>query len=170
MPGDRIIGRGNYRGEKETRARARSLARAGRLVFAGCARARARARARSTFSVIFHVPLRRLSPRWIAEMEFAPRYFTSCHGALAAHGRHVPINIEDCNPEGRGIDLNFALCTKARSTAARDLKLRIDSVRARLLISRGDTSFDRLAWLDESSRAREREPGALFLSVSSCSI
>lgn len=75
-------------------------------------------------------------------MEFAPRYFTSCHGVLAAHGRHVPINIEDCNPEGRGIDLNFALCTKARSAAAQDLKLRINFVRARLLISRDDTSVD----------------------------
>jgi len=79
---------------------------------------RTRRGARSTFSVIFHVPSRRLSQRWIVEMEFAPRYFTSCVNARA-RGRHVPINIEDYNPKGvaRGIDLNFALCTKAPSTA-----------------------------------------------------
>lgn len=63
---------------------------------------RPRTRARSTFQVIFHVPPRRLSPRWIAKMEFAPAiFYVVCYNALA----RLPINIEDYNLEGRAASI-----------------------------------------------------------------
>jgi len=93
--------RGNYRKGKEERPLARS--RPPRP---------ANMNAIDVFGNISRASAKALSPRWIAEMEFALRYFTSCTSERAsarALAHHAPINIEDYNPEGRARH-RFELC------------------------------------------------------------